>query len=32
MAATDRESLISGLRALLAAADAKEPEDDDRDL
>lgn len=32
MEPTDRESLISGLRALLAAADAKEPEDDDRDL
>ena len=33
MAPTDRESLITGLRALLAAADApREPKDDSRDL
>jgi DNA-binding MarR family transcriptional regulator len=32
MRPTDRESLINGLRALLAAADPKEPDDDDRDL
>jgi DNA-binding MarR family transcriptional regulator len=32
MGPTDRESLINGLRALLAAADAKEPKDDDRQL
>jgi len=32
MAATDRESLINGLRALLAAADRKEREDDSTEL
>jgi len=32
MTPADRESLINGLRALLAAADAKEPNDDDTDL
>lgn len=32
MTPTDRESLIYGLRALLAAADAKEPDDDDGQL
>jgi len=32
MAPTDRESLINGLRALLAAAHAKEPKDDNRNL
>jgi DNA-binding MarR family transcriptional regulator len=32
MTPADRESLINGLRALLAAADAKEPNDDDSDL
>ncbi len=30
--ATDRASLISGLRVLLAAADVKEPMEDDTDL
>ena len=32
MTLTDRESLISGLRALLAAADVKEPNDDNSGL
>jgi DNA-binding MarR family transcriptional regulator len=32
MAPADRDSLINGLRALLAAADPKEPNDDDTDL
>jgi DNA-binding MarR family transcriptional regulator len=32
MTPTDRESLINGLRALLAAADVKEPNDDNPDL
>ena len=32
MTPTDRESLINGLRALLAAADLKEPNDDNTEL
>ena len=32
MTPADRTSLINGLRALLAAADVKEPSDDDADL
>jgi DNA-binding MarR family transcriptional regulator len=32
MTPTDRDSLINGLRALLAAAHAKEPKDDNRNL
>jgi len=32
MTPIDRESLINGLRALLAAADAKEPKDDNTEL